>query len=276
MINCIYNKFTLGAEKPFRLMHITDIHLACPDETDEERIIRLAEKRKKKYPFSESFLSETEILSKKENALPIITGDMTDCYSHGSAAAVKKFTDKNDCLFAVGNHDFRVFGGMEYDVPSSREKNLDAVNSLYRNDVRFFSREINGVNIVGIDDAYYRFEAFQLEKLKKEIEKGLPIILALHVPLYTPSCYDLMVNEKRKYASLICVPEDKMQLYPSERYEQQKEDKITREMYEFILSQSLIKLLVCGHVHKNFEAVLPNGIPQIITGTETARIIEIS
>ncbi len=271
----IYNDINIGAEKPFKLMHVTDIHIACPDETDEERIIALAERRKRKYPFSESVLAEAELLAKKHNALPVVTGDMMDCFSHGSAAKIKEFSDRTGCLFTAGNHDFRIYGGMEYDVPSSREKNLNTVSSLFNYDIRFFSKIINGINIIGIDNAYYRFEEFQLERLKKEIEKGLPVILAMHVPLYTPECYDLMVNETRKYASLICVPEDKMKPYPPERYTQQKEDKITREMYDYILSQKLIKAVICGHVHKNFEACLPSGVPQLITGTETARILNI-
>ncbi len=200
---------------------------------------------------------------------------MTDCFSHGSAAKIKSFTESTDCLFVAGNHDFRIFGGMEYDVPSSREKNLEAVAALYKNNIRFFSKIINGVNIVGIDNGYYRFEEFQLELLKKEIKKGFPTVLAMHVPLYTPECYDLMITETRRYASLVCVPDEKMKIYPPERYEQQKEDKITRTMYDYILSQSLIKLVICGHIHKNFEAVLPSGIPQLITGTDTARIIGI-
>lgn len=274
-MNLIYNEINIGAKEPFRLLHVTDIHVACPDGTDEERIIALAEKRRHTYPFSLRVLEETEALAKKENALPLITGDMMDCFSHGSSEIIRKFTDRNDCIFVAGNHDFRVFGGMQYDVPSSREKNLNAVSSLFRNDIRFFSKEINGINVVGIDNAYYRFEEFQLEMLKKEVEKGLPIILAMHVPLYTEDCYDLMITEKRRYASLVCVPEDKMQIYPPERYEQQKEDKITREMYDFILSEKRIKLIVCGHVHKNFEATLPSGVPQLITGTDTARILKI-
>ena len=256
-------------------MHVSDIHIACPDGTDEERIIQLAEKRRKKYTFSERVLDETKVIAEEENALPVITGDIMDCFSHGSCEKIKKFTEETTCLCTAGNHDFRVFGGMEFDVPSSREKNLSAVNSLFKNDIRFFAKVINGVNIVGIDNAYYRFEEFQLEGLKEEIAKGLPIVLAIHVPLYTQECYDLMITEKRKYASLVCVPEDKMRIYPPERYEQQKEDKITRQMYDFILNQSLVKLVICGHVHKNFEAVLPSGVPQLITGTDTARIIDI-
>ena len=272
---CIYGSEKVGAEKPFDIMHVSDIHIACPDETDEERIRALAEKRRITYPFAERVLKETAAISKAENALPVITGDMTDCFSNGSCKTVKNFTDRTDCLFTAGNHDFRVYGGKEYDVPASRDKNLNAVNSLYNNDVRFFSKVINGVNIVGIDNAYYRFEKFQLEKLKNEIQKGLPVILCMHVPLYTPECYDLMITEKRRFASLVCVPEDKMSIYPEDRYIQQKEDEITRETYDFILAQRLIKLVLCGHVHKNFRAVLPSGAPQLITGTDTARILRI-
>ena len=272
----IYNEINIGAKEPFNLLHISDIHIATPNETDEDRIIQLEEKRRQKYTFSERVLSEIPLIAESANALPVITGDIMDCYSNGSADKIKEFTDKTDCLFVAGNHDFRVYGGMEYDVPESREKNLKNVNSLFKNDVRFFSRIINGINIIGIDNAYYRFEEYQFDFLKKEVKKGLPIILALHIPLYTPECYDLMITEKRRFASLICVPEDKMKIYPPERFEQQKEDRITRKMYDYILSQSLIKLIICGHVHKNFEAKLPSGIPQLITGTDTARIIKIS
>ncbi len=272
----IINEIKIGAEKTFNILHISDIHIACPDERDEERIILLEEKRRKKYDFSERVLTEIPETAKTENALPIITGDIMDCYSNGSADRIRKFTDETNCLFTAGNHDYRVYGGMEYDVPESRNINLSKVSSLFNNDIRFFSKIINGVNIVGIDNAYYRFEEYQFNLLKKEIEKGLPIILAMHIPLYTQECYDLMITEKRKFASLICVPEDKMKIYPPERYVQQKEDEITRGMYDYILSQNLIKLIICGHVHKNFEAALPSGTPQLITGTDTARIIKVS
>ena len=256
-------------------MHVTDLHVACPDETDEDRIIELEKKRREKYPFCVNILAQTAETARRENALPLITGDIMDCYSHGSAKAVKKFTESTDCLFVAGNHDFRIFGGMEYDVPSSREINLANVSALFKNDIRFFSEEINGVNIVGIDNAYYRFEEYQLERLNAEVQKGLPIILALHVPLYTRECFDLMITEKRRYASLVCVPESAMQIYPQKRYEQQKEDAATRRMYDFILTEPLIKLVLCGHIHKNFETALPNGTPQFITGTDTARIVQI-
>lgn len=272
----LYNRLNIGAAAPFSLLHVTDIHIASPDETDEQRIIELAEKRRNTYPFSMDVLHDIPIIAKEENALPVITGDMLDCFSHGSLQTAKRFTESCGCLFVAGNHDFRIFGGKEYDAPISRDKNLAAVSSIFKNDIRFFSKIINGVNIIGIDDAYYRFEEYQLAALKNEIAKGLPVILFLHAPLYTPDTFDLMITEKRKFASLVNVPEEKMSIYPEDRYIQQIADEITREMYDYIISQPLIKAVVCGHIHKNFETELPGGALQLITGTKTARILQIS
>ena len=274
-MNRFYNKFSIGAEKPFTLIHFSDIHLTETLPGDDEKLKELAAKRRLKYTFSETVLEEIEKVNNETDGLLLITGDMMDFNSLGNFEKIRRFTEKNNCLFVAGNHDFRLFGGMEYDVPEMRERNLPAVQAMFRNDIRFFSKVINGVNIVGIDNCYYRFEEYQFERLKEEAKKGLPIILAMHVPFYTPETYDLVVRGKRKYASQICVPEEKMAEYPPERYLQQKEDKITREMYEYILNEKAIKLLICGHIHKNCETVIQSGIPMIITDVDTARIITI-
>ena len=48
----------------------------------------------------------------------------------------------------------------------------------------FSSRVFSGVNFIGIDDSYHQVEDWQTERLKTEAEKGLPIVLAMHVPLF--------------------------------------------------------------------------------------------
>ncbi len=268
----IYNELSLGAEKEFTLVQISDIHLNETDDTSSSELLKLSEKRKIKYPFCKTVLDDSKALI-GENQL-IITGDMTDFVTESNMKTAKDFVDSSGALFVCGNHDFRPFGGMQYDVPKVREVNFEKVSTAYNNDIRFFSKVINGVNIVGIDDCYYRFEDWQYSRLETEVQRGLPIILALHVPLYNEACYDLMITEKRRYASLVAVPEEKLAIYPPERYIQQKEDAITRKMYDYILACPLIKAVICGHVHKNFETDL-NGKKQFITGTDTARIIKI-
>lgn len=275
VINRIYNEFSLGASAPFTLIHITDVHLTETLREDECKIKALAAARRLKYTFSETILDEIEKVNADTDGLLLITGDMMDFNSSGNFKKIREFTSRNECLFIAGNHDFRPFGGMEYDVPEYKEKNLPRVQEMFGNDIRFFSRIINGINIVGIDNCYYRFEKWQLERLKEEVNKGLPVILTMHVPFYTEETYNLVVRGKRKYASQVCVPEEKMKEYPPERYIQQKDDEITREVFDYVLNEKAIKLLICGHIHKDCESVLPSGVPQLVTNVDTARIITV-
>lgn len=275
VINRIYNEFNLGASSPFTIIHVSDVHLTETDESDSLKIKALAAARRLKYTFSETVLDGIrEVISDTEGLL-LITGDMMDFNSSGNFEKIRRFTDENQCLFVAGNHDFRPFGGMEYDVPEYREKNLPKVQQMFGNDIRFFSKIVNGINIVGIDNCYYRFEKRQFEMLKEEVAKGFPVILTMHVPFYTEETYDLVVRGKRKHASQVCVPEEKMTEYPEERYIQQKEDEITRLVFDYVLNEKAIKLLICGHIHKDCESVLPDGTPQLVTNVNTARIITI-
>lgn len=274
-IDRIFNEFNIGADAPFTLIHLTDIHLTETFEDDEERLKELAAKRRIKYTFSEGILSEIEKVNSETDGLMLITGDFIDFNSKGNLEKLKEFTEKNECLYIAGNHDFRPYGGMEYDVPEMRERNLPRIQSMFGNDIRFFSKVINGINLVGIDNCYYRFEQWQFDRLKEEVEKGLPVILTMHVPFYTEETYNLVVRGKRKYASQACVPEEKMTEYPPERYGQQKEDAVTRAVFDYVCSEKAIKLLICGHIHKNCESFLPDGTPQVVTNVDTARIITI-
>ncbi len=42
---------------------------------------------------------------------------------------------------------------------------------------------IGGVNFVGVDESFHQAEDGQLDFLKKEIEKGCPVILFMHALL---------------------------------------------------------------------------------------------
>lgn len=270
-----FNEIKLGAEKPFTLLHITDIHLTYTGFGDGFALRKLAKKRSKRYTHAENVLTEASRLSKEKNALIVNTGDMTDFFSRKNLKYVRKFTENNDCFFVNGNHDFRPFGGMEYDAPESMKKNLEKVQSAYKNSIRFSSKVINGINIVGIDNAYYRFNEEHFEALKNEVAKGMPIILFMHIPLFGKDIYDLIVTGKRKHASLVSVPEELMKEYPDDRFKQQIADKATREATEYIKNEPLIKLVVCGHLHKSFETVLDGKLPQYMTGIDEIREIRV-
>ena len=67
------------------------------------------------------------------------------------------------------------------------------------------------------------------------------------------------------------VPEELMQSYTPHRYEQQKQDEITAEAFNFIVTCKNIKGILAGHLHKDFEGMIHNDTPQLITGCATIR-----
>ena len=76
-------------------------------------------------------------------------------------------------------------------------------------------------------------------------------------------------------AYLAGVPTELMKSYPTDRFQQQLADEITLKVMEYIKDQPLIKALITGHLHFNYEGIYADRIPQIVTSCADARLIEI-
>ena len=96
----------------------------------------------------------------------------------------------------------------------------------------------------------------------------------MYTPLYDPDLY-IPAMKDSPCAYLVGVPTDLMQCYPPDRYQQQLADETTLEVIEYIKTQSLIKALITGHLHFNYEGTFAGRIPQIVTACTDARLIEI-
>ncbi|MBR6571137.1 MAG: metallophosphoesterase [Clostridia bacterium] len=273
------NTLHIGASAPFDVLHASDTHLTYADERepDHGRKMKLAQERAPYFANAEKDLAEIAAQS-GEHHIPILhTGDLIDFVSMANLDAVKQFTREHDVFMAAGNHEFSLYVGEAKEDAAYREKSLHAVQAAFSNDIRFSSRCINGVNFVALDNSYYLIEEAQLAALKAEAAKGLPIVLMLHTPLYTPALYDLSIRiHNGGPAYLMAVPEEKMRSYSPDRYEQQLADETTLSAYEYILSEPLIKAVLAGHIHHSAEDMLPGERPQWITGLHTLRKIHIT
>ena len=279
----IKTQLKVGAEKPFQILHITDTHLMRADERDCARKVELAKSRKPVFPHTEEVFSKVCKLA-QELKLPLIhTGDLMDFVSVKNLETVKKFTEENDVFMAAGTHDFSLFMGEAFEDATYRNQSLATVQKSFTNDIRASSRLLNGVNFVALDNGYYLFDEMQFAFLKNEAKKGYPIVLALHVPLFEEDLFHDLYYHREKFGMrallepcsyLAGVPEHLMKDYAPRFIEQQKADKLTEEMIAYIKAEPLIKAVLCGHVHCDADAYLKEGVPQIITGMETARIIQ--
>ena len=126
-----------------------------------------------------------------QNDLKFIhTGDFIDFVSQANLERAKKFIDGNDVLFIAGNHEFSLYVGEAFEDEAYRNLSLEYVQKFFKEDIRFNARQIGGVNFVGIDNGYYRFDAQQLTKLEEQVALGLPIILYMHNPLFEKSLFE--------------------------------------------------------------------------------------
>ena len=272
----INSTLEIGVAVPFKILHISDTHLAYADMRDGERKVKLAKDRAPHFKAAEEVLECVSKMSKELNAPIVHTGDLIDFVSEANLDRVKTFVEDNDVFMAAGNHEFSLFVGEAKEDAAYREQSLSKVQSVFKNDIRMSSRVVGGVNFVAIDNGYYLIEREQLDFIKKEVQKGLPVILLVHTPFYEKNFYDDQIKiKKENSAYLIAVPEELMAEYPADRKEQQTADEATLQAVEYIAGEPAIKAVIAGHLHDNYDGFTECGKPQLVTACKDIRVIEI-
>lgn len=272
----INTDITVGASAPFTLIHVSDTHLTLADRRDGERKVRLSEKRTHVFPDGKASLDEISAESKRLGAPIIHTGDLIDFVSRKNLEYAKKFVRGNDVLLTAGNHEFSLYVGEAFEDEAYRNRSFSRVQACFSNDIRFFSRVINGVNLIGVDDSYYRFDKPQLDALKREVRRGLPIILFMHCALFEDKlCREIVDGRGAEAPYLTCPPPSALKGCSDYRVRQQAPDDITVEATEYIKSEPLIKAIFTGHIHWDWDGMITDKVPQYITGIETIRYINV-
>ena len=178
-------------------------------------------------------------------------------------------------LFAAGNHEFSLYLGEAVEDADYRNQSLAKVQEGFKNDIRMASRIIGGLNFIALDDGYYRFDPEHLEFIKEQVKLGLPIVLMFHAPLYERSFYDRSMARNPCCSFLVGVPDELRECYTKpQSYECQSADAITLETIDYIANEPLIKAILTGHIHIDYESVFADRIPQICTACSTLRVIE--
>lgn len=254
----------IGIEKPFSVLHISDSHLAYADERDDARKNRLSVKRRKNFGDSEGKLRAHIQYALDNNMIIVHSGDMLDFVSEANLDCAKDIFSKGDWIVCAGNHEYSLYMGEAKEDAAYRAKSYDKVQAVFPNDLTFYSRVVNGVNFVTLDVGYYKVSKEQFAKMKKEVKKGLPIIMVCHNPLYTPDlCNYALKRWKGKSAYLVGVPEEITSKFPPKttkpgeewrnRSVQQHADKTTLKFCKWLKKQEELKAILCGHLHFNFK-----------------------
>ncbi|MBQ7638399.1 MAG: metallophosphoesterase [Clostridia bacterium] len=260
------NTLEIGLNKPVKLLHVTDSHIALADEYDDERKHQLAKRFSD--PNREQYFYGHVAYAEQNCDLLVHTGDLIDFVSHANVEWAKKALKNDNIFFIAGNHDYSQYVGEAWEDNAYRMNSYMQMGYGLGVPMFFNSRIVGGINIVGIDNSYYLFEDWHLWRLRKEVEKGYPVILAFHDPLFEQSLYDRHYEEVPggDCTYLVGCDEEHLLRYSEFRAVQQRPDRPTLAMIDYIKSEPRIRAILTGHLHFSFESMLTDTLVQYVTG----------
>ncbi len=255
----------VGASTPFRALHISDTHLTRVDNRNDERKKKLAEGRGRIFSKAEEYFDAAIRYAKSQNMILLHTGDLIDFVSEANLEHVSKTLNSENCFIAAGNHEYSQYVGEACEDTAYKMQSYQKVENAYPNNLTMTSRVINGVNFIALDDVYYNFTNAQQKWMKKQVKRGLPIVMLCHVPIYMPEhCQSILKSNKGVAGYMTGAPLEVTNTYQTDpslpkdqqwrnRSVQQKSDKPTLDFIKWLKKQPLLKAVLCGHCHHFYE-----------------------
>ncbi|MCR4724443.1 MAG: metallophosphoesterase [Clostridia bacterium] len=264
-MDILKTELELGLPQPVRILQVCDCHLSGCCEADSEKA--KAKSKKKTAGFlreaggvpQEQRLKEALDLSEACDAL-VFTGDVADSPSYANLELLASMLEGRRYLYTFGNHDYYSYdsdSGNEVD----RERYLDDFLRFLPCDPTMDAMEVGGVDLVALDDSLAQFSELQLEFLKAEIHRGLPILLFLHLPLYSPT---FVPQAYEWWDSSMCVgtPPEVLAAH-GETDPKMPAKEATKAVLELIRTEPLVKAVFASHLHFADEAEIL-GKPQFV------------
>ncbi len=264
-MDILKSQLDLGLVQPIRILQVSDCHLSGCCEEDSEKA--KAKSKKKTAEFlketggvtQEQRLKEALDLSAEYDAL-VLTGDIADSPSRANLELLASMLEGRRYLYTFGNHDYYTYDSDSGNA-DDRERFLDDFLRFLPCDPTMDSLQVGGVNLVALDDSLAQFSALQLEFLKAEAAKGLPILLFLHLPVYSPT---FVPQAYEWWDSSMCVgtPADVLAAH-GETDPKMRAEAETLLMLDYIREEPLIKAIFASHLHFSDEANVL-GKPQFV------------
>ena len=265
-----YAVVDIGLKKPFSVLHISDTHLAdaYPDEHPDK--VAAAAKRTKGFGTrQEEALAESLEWARHNVDYVIHTGDLIDFQSRANFDLVRKYW--GDAMFgSMGNHEFYSYlknggtgRGEEY-----KSQSWEMLRAAYPMDPRFASRIVNGVNFIAIDNVFGSVQPDQVEKFKAEAKKGLPMVLCMHVPFFTPhiemATYKFWRRTGKKFVGR---PDAAQPPKKGSDLWNQRNDSTTAGFIAYLKEEKLLKAILSGHEHMTMEERFsPTAVQYLVGG----------
>lgn len=238
-----YGTIRAGVAEPFSVLHVSDTHLCeCAGEPREQPAH--VKEMRERFPLfggqQVTAFSDAVAYATKRCDFMAHTGDLIDWQTEANLDFAKRELGKlKDALVCAGNHDH--YGWL----PSKRSSGTE-----YPFNLVFDSRVSHGVNFVALDNWHGTFSAEQATKFEAEVKKGLPIVMMMHVPIYTDAIrhYNGKFWRKQRYRGQM-----QHANLSKEEGDAQVNDKTTADMIAYMKAQPLLKGILAGHLHFSMQ-----------------------
>ena len=192
------NYYVNNLEKPFKAMFLADVHYTIEDQRGEpfyDYSKRMGGSAAKPENYGKSNGRESSLLksldkAKRENVqLVILGGDILNFPSLASAESLFEIMEnsKMQWMFISGNHDWHYEGEQGQAAELRAKWQAKNLKPLYQGENPLYAaKTINGINFVVIDNSTYEITPEQLTFFKSQVDKKTPLVLAMHIPIYTP------------------------------------------------------------------------------------------
>ena len=252
-----------GLTRNYTFFHITDLHMCefSPDEAVEMPETRRSYAQERRNFFTHAWDGAAALWNdymtraKAEGTdLLLLTGDIIDFPSEANMGTLKEGIKNSGIptLYVVGNHDWSFAD--DYHTSNATALHYPKFADLCGGDPHVSWMEYDDLIVCAVDDSLDRVSKETVDKFLALCEKGKPIILIMHVPLYVESMetdclatwrHLLMVGGKAFNGN----------------------DPHVMRFYEAVAldPHTPVKAVITGHLHFHHEDILPNGVPQIVT-----------
>jgi len=267
----------VGAERPFRALHLSDTHLAFMSPTDlvtaDAGRRWLYERRKNAFPEALFAFSAALDYARSEHLPVFHTGDLIDYISDENLRMAEEALKGLDVLFAPGNHEYNW-----HQRPRPWNEDLSALRMKiaphFPNALDVSARVLGGVNFIAFDNGDYNVSEDQVRRIETELDRGQPSVLLCHVPFYTPKLFDEVRSWRSAYdgwrygggrlAFVMGAPEAALADYPENRRLEQHASETTCAFVERCRKRRNLCAILCGHLHREVrDAFSPTAVQYV-------------
>ncbi|OUS77098.1 hypothetical protein B1748_08050 [Paenibacillus sp. MY03] len=272
-----------GLARPTVLFHITDSHM---QETDDRDGIEIWAESVRQYSF-DALETRTQFNRALDYANElavdhvVLTGDIINGATLNNLDYLdnRLQTLRSPYLYTPGNHDWEYpFEPWSEAARSSQYAKFDRFTNA---NPSYQSTEVNGINLVAIDNSTYQITGDQLDFMERQLAKELPTLLFMHIPIYIPS---LLEDVMREWRSPIMMAAEGWDAKLMAEWMIEEPRAATIDFYRILMDNPYANLigLFCGHIHFAHRDAFGRGTYQYVTkagfsgGYRTIRLLPMS